>query len=162
MLDLGCRSAQLTRDLNGDWMDIDRVSDSPATMIEGDIRDAPQVFADKNYDLLIMTDVIEHLTQSDGGKLLKRLLQKRPKGRSICSGALIFTPTGELDIGRPGPHAHHSGWYPEDFYAKGFVVWEWPVWHRFADQSIRGVFFAWKLRKTTTASDVSKLSGVTI
>jgi hypothetical protein len=139
MLDLGCRSAPLTKDFNGAWMECDPQPDTPKLAIIGDIRTAPQVFKGQSFNLLIMTDVIEHLTREHALELLYNMAP-------LCRSALIFTPTGPWLIGEDfgNPHSHKSAWMPAEFHDDGWLIWEWPQFHHIPDGKVLGAFFAWK------------------
>lgn len=160
MIDLGCRSAALTVDLKGTWMDIDPQPDSPKGTVVGDIRDAPTIFSamKKQFNLAILTDVIEHLEKRDGEILLPELTW-------IAKSVLVFTPIGKLWItDLPGPHTHRSGWYPEEMEQNGFTIWEWPIFHKLNDGNVHGAFFAWKFfnGNSRTVEAVAKLANVSL
>jgi hypothetical protein len=141
MIDLGCRSAQLTRRLEGTWVEVDPQPDTPTGAVIMDLRRAPLEFAGETFNLMILTDVIEHLERKDAITLLREM-------KPLASGYLIFTPTGLLDpFQSDGPHAHRSGWTPEEFFQNGYTVWEWPIFHHFPGGAIRGAFWAWKLKE---------------
>lgn len=143
MLDLGCRSAQLTRRLDGAWVEVDPQPDTPPQAHIIDLRRAPEYFAGETFNLLIMTDVIEHLERLDALSLLRDM-------KPSTQGTLIFTPVGLFAPSiTNGPHSHRSGWSPEEFVANDYSVWEWPSFHRFENGDIRGAFWAWKLREGT-------------
>lgn len=65
------------------------------------------------YDLILLADVIEHMSKKDGYKLIKKLLRR-------CKHLLITTPIGFMKqekfwVERNKFEAHLSGWKPEDF-----------------------------------------------
>lgn len=156
MIDLGCGECLLTSDLKGVFVDLDRRSNTPADAVIADITNLPDLFGCR-YKLAIMIDVIEHLTRSDGESLLKKLPYH-------CSAILIFTPIGPLWVGdAPGPHTHRSGWTPEEFYVKGWNIWEWPIFHSFSEGHVHGAFWAWNFPHRTTnptPEDVAKFAQV--
>lgn len=156
MIDLGCRSAVLTRDLSGVWMDIDLISESPRNSVHGDIRLAPDMFLGSIFEIAILTDVIEHLTKSDGLSLIERL----PR---ISSAILLFTPVDYIPTpAGVSPHGHLSSWYPEEMWINGWTVWEWPTFHRELTW-ICGAFFAWKFDSgVIPVEQVATASGVPI
>lgn len=159
MLDLGCRSAPLTRNFQGCWMECDPQPDTPPQAIIGDIRTAPKVFVGWKFNLLIMTDVIEHLTRQDAIDLLAEMAP-------LCRSLLVFTPTGPwlTNPQATDPHSHKSSWMPAEFYDDGSLIWEWPQFHHMPDGVILGAFFAWKQRrsraKSFTVEEVARLAKV--
>lgn len=83
--------------------------------------DVTQVaFADKQFDAVVMLDVIEHLDKSAGEALLSRM-EKWARKKVV-----IFTPNGFLHqheyAGNPLLE-HKSGWTAEDFRKKGYRVY---------------------------------------
>ena len=147
MLDLGVGEGHVTKNFQGDYVDAVVRPTAPAKTIRDDIRNAPKRFATFQYDLLIMTDVIEHLTQDDGVALLEGM-------ERICGATVIFTPVGpyRLDPKATHPDDHKSAWYPEQFYSAGWEVLEYPTYHRFEGGEILGAFWAWQFRDSTTPS----------
>jgi hypothetical protein len=76
-------------------------------------------FADGSYDVVTALDVIEHLPKEAGWTLLDEL-------ERVCRGHLIvLTPYGYM-VQPPYPDQpwmeHLSGWWPQDFAARGFEV----------------------------------------
>ena len=155
MLDLGCGAANQTKNLQGTWVDIE-------PRIEGEV-DGEVVkqnlmdFLLNNpirVNLIILGDVIEHLSRTDGEILLDVIADRN---------TIIFTPIGKLWMNKVignSPHEHKSGWYPEEFFNAGWTVWEWPTWHRLEDGSFAGAFWTWSLPRTV--EDVSHQSGVEV
>lgn len=156
MIDLGCGECLLTSGLKGVFVDMDRRAGTPSDAIIADITKAPDLLG-RRFNLGIMTDVIEHLTRADGESLLKKLSY-------CCSAILVFTPTGPLWLSEsPGPHAHRSGWTPEEFYVNGWNIWEWPIFHSFDEGHIHGAFWAWNFPHrpaNPTLEDVAKLAEI--
>lgn len=159
ILDLGCRRAQLTRHLPGVFCDVDPVADGPDNVIKLDIRTAPHHFYGQRFNMVIMTDVIEHLLRDEGEALMAGMSH-------LCDAMYIFTPTGPWCTSDGTlPHEHRSGWYPEQFFNRRWHVWEWPAFHRFQDGSVHGAFFAWKKAAWTgpdgmDVKSISEHSGV--
>lgn len=156
MIDLGCGECLQTEGLKGVFMDINPRPGSPVGTVVADIRDAPLAFHDKHFNLCILIDVIEHLYKEDGQKLLAEMY-------TLCSAILLFTPTGELFIkADDGPHCHRSGWYPQEFWKMGYVIWEWPIFHSWEPDTYHGAFWAWKFkdRKTPDVDTVAESAGV--
>ena len=99
-------------------------------LILGDVRNLD--FANKSFDGVICTDVIEHISKEDGYKLLDKM---ESISRKII---VITTPWGSDLIKRHNPNPyndHHSGWMPEEFEARGYKII--PLnslrWRRYSD-----------------------------
>lgn len=87
------------------------------------------------YDVSICSDGIEHVTISDGHKLLRVMGE-------ISDKQIIFTPLGELwmeKIPTDNPEAHRSAWYPE--MLPGYACIVFPDYHK---EWKVGSFFAWR------------------
>lgn len=152
MIDLGCGEAPLTKDFSGVWIDSDpRIPagvELNGTFLHADIRQAPYMQLVRNlgpYNLMAMTDVIEHLRPEDAFRLVKVMSEQ-------CRNAFVFTPLGHLSVvpEATDPHSHKSGWWPETFWASGWQVWEWPEFHLFPNGYKHGAFFAWHMENPVT------------
>lgn len=145
MLDLGCGEAHVTKNFDGDYVDLVVRGAAPGKTIKDDIRNAPKRFSKFHYNLLILTDVLEHLTQFDGAELISKM-------EPICAATVIFTPVGpwELDPEATDPDAHKSAWTPEQFWMNGWEILEIPACHRWNDGSTLGAFWAWQFRNSYT------------
>lgn len=159
ILDLGVGEGHVTKHFDGDYVDLVLRPTSPAKTMQFDIRDAPTRLAKFSYKLMIMSDVIEHLSKTDAIKLLRDMW---PRTRAM----FIFTPIGpwKLDWKNPHPDAHKSGWLPYEFWCDGWEVMAWTRYHRFEGGEELGAFFAWKFRDEPTPSTslVLKKAGVTL
>lgn len=146
-LDLGCGEAHVTKDLECDYVDLVLRPTAPGKTMQFDIREAPKKLAKFHYNLLIMTDVIEHLTCPDGFDLLDGM-------EKICGATVIFTPVGPWRIKPDSTHVdeHKSAWWPEAFWLKGWEVIEFPRYHRFEGGEELGAFFSWQFRDRITPS----------
>jgi hypothetical protein len=145
MLDLGTGEAHITKNFEGDYVDLVIRPTAPGKTIRDDIRNAPKRFAGFKYNLLIMGDSLEHLTQSDGADLLEDM-------EKICGATAIFTPVGpwKLNPEATDPDSHKSAWTPEMFWFSGWEVLEMPTCHRFEGGEFLGAFWAWQFRNAVT------------
>lgn len=87
-------------------------------IIIGDIRKVAKDL--KEYDLIIMSDIIEHLTKEDGLKIVDELLEK-------CKWMIIQTPLGfrkQPEVFGNKYEEHLSGYFPEDFKGKYIEIVE--------------------------------------
>jgi hypothetical protein len=152
MLDLGVGEGHVTKHFEADYADLVIRPTAPAKTIKMDIRDAPKRFAKFRYNLLLMSDVIEHMLPHDAMGLMEDM-------QKICSATCIFTPVGpwKLDPTSTDPDAHKSGWTPEQFWMAGWEILEMPTYHRFEGGEILGSFFAWQFRDSITPSAESVL-----
>jgi len=81
----------------------------------------------KECDLVIMTDVIEHLTKSEALGLISHL-------KSVAKNIVIFTPEGDTigysnnDMGNK-LQLHQSAWTTDEFEALGFDVTVYEEFH---------------------------------
>lgn len=135
LLDLGCgalspvssHSVNLFRvgvENNADAFKTAQAAGTHHVLIESDILDlTPQRLQEASgtatFDIVVALDVIEHLPRSAGSAFLK-----------VCEDAaskyvVIQTPNGFQqqgpEFGNEGQR-HLSGWYPNDFRARGYVV----------------------------------------
>lgn len=71
------------------------------------------------FDLVVLMDVIEHLTKREGFELLEKC------DRLSCKYIIITTPNGFLEQGPEFGNEyqrHLSGWFPHDFQGLGYKV----------------------------------------
>jgi len=86
-------------------------------LILGDARYMP--FRDKVFNLLIASEILEHLPREDGFRLLKEM-ERICKDRIITSTPSKFFEQEELN---DNPHQRHvSHWKEEDFVKSGYEV----------------------------------------
>ncbi len=107
-------------------------------LVQCDIRELEKQFQPRQFDACVALDVIEHLTKSDGLKLMADM-EKIAKKRVI-----FFTPSGFL----PQHHAsnddlqeHLSGWEAAEMEQKGYQVTG-----LLGPKSLRGEYHALKYR----------------
>ena len=87
--------------------------------VECDVRAIGSHFKSGQFDACIALDVIEHLTKTEGMKLIaemERIARKR---------VIFFTPSGFLPQGNTESgdlQAHHSGWDPVEMEKLGYRV----------------------------------------
>lgn len=160
MIDLGCGEAHVTKNFEGVLVDSVVRPNKKLPVAKMDIRDAPAKFADRRFRLMIMTDVIEHLSGEDGLKLLAGM-------EPLCAAQVIFTPVGPFhkEQGTEHPDTHKSAWYPEQFHRAGWTVWEFPTFHRFeSGKEFLGAFWAWKFRDSPARSveELAMITGITL
>ena len=157
MLDLGCGEAHVTKGFDGDYVDLVVRPTAPGKTIRDDIRNAPKRFAKFHYNLLVMTDSIEHLTQDDGAELLHKM-------EPICAATAIFTPVGpcHMDEKATDPDTHKSAWTPEQFWMQGWEIIEIPCCHRYDDGTMLGAFWAFQFRNTDTPTAEAVLHAAAI
>jgi SAM-dependent methyltransferase len=75
-------------------------------------------FGDKSLDLILCTEVIEHMSKKDGEKLLGEI-DRSCKGRVVITTPNIFIETSsKLDH-----DTHKSLWTPADFRKMGYKVY---------------------------------------
>lgn len=84
----------------------------------GDVKNISTMFKPKQFDACIALDVIEHLSKTDGHKLIKDM-EKIARKKIV-----IFTPNGFLSQNHPTNHfaVHRSGWTAEEMTRLGFHV----------------------------------------
>lgn len=142
MLDLGCCTAPNTPRLGFSkrrYIDIiDRKLDHPEEQQHfwhGNILLA-DLYVREPVDVAIASDVIEHMLDLDGYKLLG-VMEK------ISQKQILFTPTTDLfgmaKAGDDDPESHRSLWAPEDFPDYASIVF--PHYHKTWDG---GAFFFFK------------------
>jgi len=127
VLDVGCGNKILTRFIKcKKLVGIDIHEDYLTKFdVHGDIRNLSKLFKEKSFDCLFCTDVIEHLTNTEGIQLMKdmeRIARKK---------VIIFTPTtwnnnedasknpAHWSFGNPYQN-HKSLWSENDFTSQGY------------------------------------------
>jgi ubiquinone/menaquinone biosynthesis C-methylase UbiE len=102
--------------------------------IKSDIRNL-SMFVDKSFDMVVATDIIEHVEKEEALDVLKEI------DRIARKISIIFTPRGFFDTPRLQPEAvhsdldvHKSGWQPEEFEALGYKVNLLPDFHVYGDE----------------------------
>lgn len=143
ILDLGCGDGTLTAFLARDkkWkitgIEIYKKAIEGARkrnlyfkLIKGDLLKTLKKNKKTKYDVVFFSQVIEHVTRSQGEKILDEI-EKLAKKRIV-----IGTPRGFMEQ----PHeflenspyqVHKSGWSIEDFTSRGYRVFGigfWPIW----------------------------------
>lgn len=98
-------------------------SEVPYVAVVYDIRRLSQIFLDKSFDVVIATDVVEHLEKQDAIRLMEDC------ERIARKAVVIETPKGfipqNIDIlGHGGDEyqTHRSGWSAEEFQERGYNV----------------------------------------
>jgi len=87
-------------------------------------------YAEHDFDLILLMDIIEHLDKEDGIWLLTELQHRWPKA-NLC----VFTPlgfhanTGEGSTDPNHPQFHRSGWERRDFEQFELKTMCWPDFH---------------------------------
>jgi len=129
VLDVGCGCSSTLRDLGVPYpVGIDLYETSIRQARErgthrelfcGDIRDLPRYFRPRQFEACVALDVIEHLNEAEGYRLLEQMEE------IACRRVAIFTPVGFL----PQNHReagdfqeHLSGWKPEQLRDRGYTV----------------------------------------
>lgn len=157
IVDLGCGEAHVTKHWDGVYVDLVVRPTAPGKTMQFDIREAPQRLAKFQYNLLVMSDVIEHLTAEDGIELVEGM-------DGICKARFIFTPIGPcwMNDKATDPDTHKSAWYPEQFWNDGWEVLAYDAYHRWDGGGILGAFFAWKFRDANTppAEAILQMAGL--
>jgi hypothetical protein len=155
-LDLGCGRAEHTLPL-GNVMLVDalKMDGAPDGVVIADIRKIQDIVGSQTFGTVYLLDVMEHLKKDEGVKLLKDL-------ERFCERIVFFTPLGDLWVtDEDHPYSHKCGWLPSEAETLGYKTWSWPQFHKFADGSVHGAFWAWKdKRNTPDAKWVAKESGV--
>jgi hypothetical protein len=90
--------------------------------IFSDVRDI-SMFIDKSFDMVIATDIVEHISKDDAIVLLKEI------DRVCRKIAIVFTPLGFFDTELLQPElvhseldVHKSSWEISDFEELGYTV----------------------------------------
>lgn len=143
MLDLGCGDGTLMEFLSKDkkWritgIDIYKKAIEGARkrnfyykLIQGDLLKTLRKDPKTKYDVIFFSQVIEHVSRSQGEKILDEI-ENKAKRRIV-----VGTPRGFMEQPHEfldgNPHqVHKSGWSIEDFTARGYKVYGmgfWPIW----------------------------------
>jgi len=84
-------------------------------LIKSDVRHLP--FKDKSIDILLCTEVIEHLPKKEGKKFLNEI-NRVCRGRAIITTPNVFFKTVDAKF----EDAHHSVWSADEFRQYGYKV----------------------------------------
>lgn len=129
ILDVGCGTASPARfvpaertglDAYKPALDFARKAGAYEHLIQGDVCDLVRYCAPKTFDSVTALDLIEHLSEADGIKLLndmESIARKR---------VVVFTPNGFMPQGRKEAgdlQEHVSGWETNDFKVRGYRVY---------------------------------------
>lgn len=126
-----------------------KIHDSYKTL---DVRLLGNAFPKASFDVILASDVLEHLTKSEGKKLIAdmvRIARKR---------VIILTPNGFIpqeEYGQNPLQKHHSGWSVDELRAIGFSVHGMHGW-----RLLRGEQSAIRFRPRrvwTFISDISQM-----
>lgn len=77
-------------------------------------------FADRSFDCVLASDVIEHLSKEDGFSLLEQM-EKIASQRVVVFTPNGFVPQGEYD--KNPWQVHVSGWTADEFERRGYKVY---------------------------------------
>ena len=159
IVDLGVGEGHVTKEWDGVYMDLVVRPTAPGKTMKADILDAPKILAQFNYNLMIMSDVIEHLPKQPARRLLADM-------DALCKARFIFTPLGPYheQPNATHPDAHKSSWMPGEFSGLNWEVLAYRRYHIFSGEAALGAFFAWKFRDepTPTVAEVLKLAGISL
>ena len=143
VLDLGCGEGTLMQFVSDgkNWqitgieiykkaIDVARKRNAYCKLIQGDLLKTIKNNLKSKYDVVFFSQVIEHVTRSQGEKILDEI-EKLAKKRII-----VGTPRGFMEQPHEfldgNPHqVHKSGWSIEDFTSRGYEVYGigfWPIW----------------------------------
>jgi SAM-dependent methyltransferase len=89
------------------------------SLVEGRVQELDKLFDANAYDVVAAIDLLEHLDEEDGARLLEPM-ERVATGRVVVLTPNRFVPQGELD-GNPW-QVHRSGWSPRQFRLRGFTV----------------------------------------
>lgn len=136
ILDLACGEGKLTeaisveKNLEVTGVDIDSVSLEKAALkkvykrlICGDVETIAKrlIKAGKKFDVVICFEILEHLTKEKGNRLLD-LIEKLALKKIIVTTPRGYMEQIEESLGE-NPHQYHvSGWYENEFTARGYIV----------------------------------------
>jgi SAM-dependent methyltransferase len=89
------------------------------TLREGRVQDLDELFDPRAYDVVVAVDLLEHLAEDDGVRLLDSM------SRIATRRVVVLTPNGfvhqDAIEGNPW-QVHRSGWTPAQFRRRGFSV----------------------------------------
>jgi hypothetical protein len=114
------------------------------------ILEIDKVFNQNSFDMVIASDVIEHLEKSEGYKLLD-LMEKIAKKRVI-----VLTPNGFLEQGVFDNNIyqiHKSGWEVEEFLERGYNVYG-----IMGNKNLRGEYSLPKIKPNFIGNRISYLT----
>jgi hypothetical protein len=141
LLDICCGEMSNTRHLKfreSTHIDVHDWPNRPKefNFVQGDALELLRTVGDKQFDVALCSDGIEHLSYDDGEELLGQM-------ERVARLAIIFTPIGPYLMypDATDPDSHKSAWYPEDMIRYGWQTRAFPMWHPTLGI---GAFFAFK------------------
>jgi hypothetical protein len=78
-------------------------------------------FRDASCDIVLASQIIEHLSKNDGLTLIKDL-ERISRGKIIITVPVGYNPKQHLEDDNPW-QAHKSAWHPDEFKIRGFKVY---------------------------------------
>lgn len=162
ILELGCGMADLMKELRfpgrrlagievwPPYIEAARIWCPDMEFILGDIREADKLVPAKSFDVVICSDVVEHLEIPEAEKLIA------VAEMIAINKVIFFIPVGvhgqeddpwlgRIPDGLPNPfQAHKSTWYPKMMEDKGYMVWHWTDYHPPQPNKERGAMFCVK------------------
>ncbi len=144
ILDLGCGEGSLMQllskgqnwqitgiDIYQKYIETARKSKIYTKIIRGDLLKTIKKFNLKSkYDVVFFSQAIEHVTRSDGEKILGEI-EKLAKKRIVVGTARGFMEQPHEFLDDNPYQVHKSGWSIEDFTQRGYRVYGvgfWPIW----------------------------------
>jgi SAM-dependent methyltransferase len=92
-------------------------------VVEGDVVELPRKKLEEGYDVVVSSQVIEHLRKKDGNKALRNW-ESLTRKRLVVStpvGFIEYDPIEDKEENNP-LQKHLSGWTPQELKEKGFIV----------------------------------------
>ena len=134
VLDLGCSDGELMIKINSDKkykvvgvdifkpdLDKAKLTGVYKQLIKGDVR---KLKVKKKFDVVMSSQVIEHLPKTDGVKLIKQM-ESCAKKRVIIATPVGFLPYNPIQGDESGNlfQEHKSGWEVEEFENLGYKIY---------------------------------------
>jgi len=147
VLGLGCGFADVLRALKAPgrkivgidvfepYIALNRVREPSMEFILGDVKNVVDLLKGRQFDVVLLFDIVEHLEEEDARKLIDDA-EKVARNKVIA-----FIPVGpcpqtdkqwieRLPDQIPNPYQiHRSIWYPETMDLRGNDVWSWTKFH---------------------------------
>lgn len=93
----------------------------PPGFTQGDASEAVDIYGEKSFDVVQMTEVLEHMTKAVGYHMLEEVLPALARKLILVTTPCGYSVQDRASGGNP-LQRHISGWSPEELVERGYTV----------------------------------------
>lgn len=97
-----------------------KAKDIHSDYVKIDVLEIENYFGKNTFDVVLASDLIEHITKEDGENLISQM-ENIARDKVIIFTPNGFLPQGEID--KNPWQVHRSGWHAEEMRKKGYTVY---------------------------------------